>query len=145
MGGGARQSRDRRSDADVTQDGTAVLPQDRDKLPDQSALDARLLGMARARRAVRRSPAGARVSIDHAADSGKLCHIDLWPALLLVSSLRRYIVFVEAALTVEHEVRITSVRLNCEQIQLVALDVIVGFVVSSGNRVTKQHFFEERH
>ena len=39
----------------------------------------------------------------------------------------------------------TSVRLNCEQIQLVALDVIVGFVVSSGNRVTKQHFFEERH
>jgi len=40
---------------------------------------------------------------------------------------------------------ITSVRLNCEQIQLVALDVIVGFVVSSGNRVTKQHFFEERH
>ena len=40
---------------------------------------------------------------------------------------------------------LTSVRLNCEQIQLVALDVIVGFVVSSGNRVTKQHFFEERH
>ena len=39
----------------------------------------------------------------------------------------------------------TSVRLKREQIQLVALDVIVGFVVSSGNRVTKQHFFEERH
>ena len=46
---------------------------------------------------------------------------------------------------IQDAVNLTSVRLNCEQIQLVALDVIVGFVVSSGNRVTKQHFFEERH
>jgi hypothetical protein len=39
----------------------------------------------------------------------------------------------------------TSVRLKREQIQLVALDAIVGFVSASGNRLTERHFFEERH
>jgi hypothetical protein len=39
----------------------------------------------------------------------------------------------------------TSVRLKREQIQLVALDRVVGFVFNSGNRLTEQHFFEERH
>jgi hypothetical protein len=41
--------------------------------------------------------------------------------------------------------RITSVRLKREQIQLVVLDVVVGFVFGSGNRLTERHFFEERH
>ena len=40
---------------------------------------------------------------------------------------------------------ITSVRLKREQIQLVALDAVVGFVFDSGNRLTEQHFLEERH
>jgi len=40
---------------------------------------------------------------------------------------------------------VTSVRLKREQIQLVALDAIVGFVFASGNRLTERHFFEERH
>jgi hypothetical protein len=39
----------------------------------------------------------------------------------------------------------TSVRLKREQIQLVVLDVVVGFVFGSGNRLTERHFFEERH
>ena len=39
----------------------------------------------------------------------------------------------------------TSVRLKREQIQLVALDVVVGLVFDTGNRLTEQHFFEERH
>ena len=39
----------------------------------------------------------------------------------------------------------TSVRLNREQIQLVALDGVVGFVFDSGNRLIEQHFLEERH
>jgi hypothetical protein len=40
---------------------------------------------------------------------------------------------------------LTSVRLKREQIQLVALDVVDGFVFDTGNRLTEQHFFEERH
>ena len=40
---------------------------------------------------------------------------------------------------------ITSVRLKREQIQLIALDAVVRFVFDSGNRLTEQHFFEERH
>jgi len=39
----------------------------------------------------------------------------------------------------------TSVRLKREQIQLIALDAVVRFVFDSGNRLTEQHFFEERH
>jgi hypothetical protein len=41
--------------------------------------------------------------------------------------------------------RPTSVRLKREQIQLIALDAVVRFVFDSGNRLTEQHFFEERH
>jgi hypothetical protein len=44
-----------------------------------------------------------------------------------------------------HISKITSVRLKREQIQLVALDAVVGFVFDSGNHLTEQHFFEERH
>ena len=40
---------------------------------------------------------------------------------------------------------LTSVRLKREQIQLIALGAVVGFVFDSGNRLTEQHFFEERH
>ena len=40
---------------------------------------------------------------------------------------------------------ITSVRLKREQIQLIALDAVVRFVFDSGNRLTEQHFLEERH
>jgi len=57
----------------------------------------------------------------------------------------RSIEFVEQRLGVVETAAITSVRLKREQIQLVGLDVIVGFVVSAGNRLMKQHFFEERH
>jgi len=41
--------------------------------------------------------------------------------------------------------QITSVRLKREQIQLVALDIVVGFVFDSGNYLIERHFFEERH
>jgi hypothetical protein len=40
---------------------------------------------------------------------------------------------------------VTSVRLKREQIQLIALDAVVRFVFDSGNRLTEQHFLEERH
>jgi hypothetical protein len=40
---------------------------------------------------------------------------------------------------------ISSVRLKREEIQLVALDAIVGFAFDSRNRVIDHHFFEERH
>ena len=40
---------------------------------------------------------------------------------------------------------LTSVRLKNEQIQLVALEVVVEFVFASGNRLREQHFFKERH
>ena len=41
--------------------------------------------------------------------------------------------------------KFTSVRLKREQIQLIALDAVVRFVFDSGNRLTEQHFLEERH
>jgi hypothetical protein len=44
----------------------------------------------------------------------------------------------------EQRRKVTSVRLKREQIQLVALDAVVGFVFDSGNRLTEQHFLEER-
>ena len=56
-------------------------------------------------------------------------------------SLRSDIQQVRADLTV----KVTSVRLKREQIQLIALDAVVRFVFDSGNRLTEQHFFEERH
>ena len=76
--------------------------------------------------------------------------IDRTPLLPLILNQRilsiqdEYMKLLDLAVS-DLSVAVTSVRLKREQIQLVALDAVVGFVFDSGNRLTEQHFLEERH